>query len=116
MKLFLKGGTFFILSLGAISAALIRWQIKEYFFVNIIGCFLIGFINAFPFSKRSKLLFGFAFCGSLTTFSGWIFSLFVLINKGLYKLVFLNSILIVLLGLFAIYFGDLLAKKINRLT
>jgi len=116
MKLFLKRETFFTLSLGAIFAALIRWQVEEYLFVNIIGCFLIGFINAFPFSKRYKLFLGFAFCGSLTTFSGWIFSLFVLINKGLYKLLFLNSILILLLGLLAVYFGDLFAKKINRLT
>ena len=112
MSNFLKKNKFFLISIGAVPGALFRWQIDDVFIVNIIGCFLLGMINSFPISRRYKLIFGFGFCGSLTTFSGWSFQLFRLISQGLYKLFFLNSVLIVLIGFFAICLGDLFAKKV----
>ncbi len=101
-----------MISLGAIPGTILRWQSQDFFVVNIIGCFLIGFINALPLSKQIKLLFGFGFCASLTTFSGWIFYLYELINEGLYEMLFFNIISILLLGLFAVACGNLVAKKI----
>tara|TARA_Y100001968_G_scaffold305832_1_gene322134 strand:- start:183 stop:524 length:342 start_codon:yes stop_codon:yes gene_type:complete len=103
---------FFVISIGAIPAAIFRWQIDQIFIVNIIGCFLLGFINSLPISRRYKLFFGFGFCGSLTTFSGWSFQLFKLINQGFYKLFFVHSILIVMIGTFACGLGHFFAKKI----
>tara|TARA_B100000700_G_scaffold89731_1_gene101222 strand:- start:66 stop:407 length:342 start_codon:yes stop_codon:yes gene_type:complete len=103
---------FIIISIGAVPAAILRWQIDQIFIVNIIGCFLLGFINSLAISKRYKLIFGFGFCGSLTTFSGWSFQLFKLINQGFYKLFVLHSISIVMIGIFAVSLGHLLAKKI----
>ena len=108
----IKKNSFIWISIGAIPAAILRWQVDEIFIVNIIGCFLLGFINALSISRKYKLIFGFGFCGSLTTFSGWVFHLFQLITEGLYKLFFLNSILIVLIGLFAICLGEFFAKKV----
>ena len=112
MKTFLKNNNFFIISIGAIPAAIFRWQIDQIFIVNIIGCFLLGFINALSISRKYKLIFGFGFCGSLTTFSGLSFQMFKLIDQGFYKLFVLNSIFMVLLGIFAVILGHLLAKKI----
>tara|TARA_Y100001968_G_scaffold298862_1_gene309049 strand:- start:171 stop:512 length:342 start_codon:yes stop_codon:yes gene_type:complete len=111
MNYFLKNN-FFIISIGAIPAAIFRWQIDQIFIVNIIGCFLLGFINSLNISRRYKLIFGFGFCGSLTTFSGWSFQLFKLISQGFYKLFFLNSILMVMLGLLAVGLGNFFAKRI----
>ena len=111
MDNFLKKN-FLWVAIGAIPAALLRWQIDEVLIVNIIGCFLLGFINGLNITWRYKLIFRFGFCGSLTTFSGWSFQLFTLLNQGLYKIFFLNSILIVILGLFAVSAGHLVAKKI----
>ncbi len=112
MSDFLKKNQFFLISIGAVPGALMRWQIDDIFIVNIIGCFLLGIINRLPILKRYKLIFGFGLCGSLTTFSGWSFQLFQLLSKGLYELFFLNSILFVLIGLFAISLGDFVAKKV----
>ena len=109
---FLKKNKFFLVSIGAVPAALLRWKIDDIFIVNTIGCFLLGIINALPISSRYKLVFGFGFCGSLTTFSGWSLKLFEFISQGLYKLFFLNSILIIVIGFFAICLGDFFAKKI----
>ena len=113
MDHFFKENSFFMISIGSIPAAILRWQIDEIFIVNIIGCFLLGFVNALQISRKYKLIFGFGFCGSLTTFSGWSFQLFQLLSQGLYKLFFLNSILLVLLGICAVSLGHLFAKKIK---
>ena len=104
--------SFFLISLGAILGSLFRWQINEIFLVNLIGCFLLGFFNSLNILKRYKLTLCVGLCGSMTTFSGWSFQLFQLISKGLYKLFFFNSVLIVLIGFFAICLGDLFAKKV----
>ncbi len=109
----LKNNSFFLISLGAVPAAIFRWQIDQIFIANIIGCFLLGIINALPISRNSKLIFGFGCCGSLTTFSGWTAQLFELISHGSYKIFFLSSISTVVIGLFAVGLGHFLGKKIQ---
>tara|TARA_Y100001968_G_C19325786_1_gene701633 strand:+ start:776 stop:1117 length:342 start_codon:yes stop_codon:yes gene_type:complete len=113
MSNWVKKNQFFLISTGAVPGALVRWQIDDIFLVNIIGCFLLGLINSLPVSRKCKLIFGFGFCGSLTSFTGWSLKLFQLLSRGLFKLFFLHSVLIVLIGFFAIFLGDLIAKKIN---
>tara|TARA_B100000579_G_scaffold369735_1_gene331347 strand:- start:1059 stop:1403 length:345 start_codon:yes stop_codon:yes gene_type:complete len=113
MYSFLKNNNVFLISIGAIPAAIFRWQIDQIFIVNIIGCFFLGFVNALPISRKYKLIFGFGFCGSLTTFSGWSFQLFELISQGLYKLFFLNVIAVVLMGFFSVFLGHLLANNLK---
>ena len=72
MDNFFKNNSILFISIGAVPAALFRWKIDDIFAVNIIGCFLLGFINTLLIPRKYKLIFGFGFCGSLTTFSGWI--------------------------------------------
>ena len=103
----------FFISIGAVPAAIFRWQINEIFVVNIIGCFLLDFINTLLIPRKYKLIIGFGFCGSLTSFSGWSFRLFELISQGSYKLFFLDLISIIMLAFFAVGLGHLLAKKFN---
>ena len=114
MNIFFKNNSYFLVSIVAVPAALARWQVNEIFITNILGCFLLGMINASHISRKNKLIFGFGFCGSLTSFSGWAFKLFDLISQGLYTLVFLNSILIVLIGCFTYGLGHILAKQLNH--
>tara|TARA_B100000579_G_C22729728_1_gene803594 strand:- start:476 stop:820 length:345 start_codon:yes stop_codon:yes gene_type:complete len=109
----IRNNSFFLISLGAVPAAIFRWQSDDIFIANIIGCFVLGFVNALPISRNSKLVFGFGFCGSLTTFSGWTFHLFELISQGSYELFFFNSISILIIGLFAVGLGHCLAKKLH---
>ena len=112
MRNLFRQNTFFLISIGAIPGALFRWQIDNIFMVNIIGCFLLGMINGLPIQRRYKLIFGFGFCGSLTSFTGWSYHLYHLISNNLYRSFLLNSTLIIVIGLFAICLGDLLAKKV----
>ena len=94
-----------ILSCGAIPGALIRWQLNNNLLVNIVGSAILGFLLAIQSSSNIKLFLAIGFCGSLTTFSGWILScLNFLINGFIYKAIY-NLMSAVLLGLFFVYMG-----------
>ena len=107
--------SFIFMSIGAIPGVIFRWQLKDIFLVNMIGCILIGLFNSFSFDSRYKLIFCIGFCGSLTTFSGWIFDLFILISDGSYVHALLDTISMLTIGFFAVCFGNLLGKRINKL-
>ena len=113
MNDFLKNNNIILIAIGAVPGSILRWQIDQIFLVNLFGCFLLGFINGMSISERYKLIFGFGFCGSLTTFSGLSLQLFQLISQGLYKHFFLNLTSLFLIGFFVIGLGHYLAKKIQ---
>ena len=113
MAIDIRKNKFILISLGAIPGALFRWQIDEMFIANLIGCFLVGFINSLDISKRYKLILGVGLSGSITTFSGWSFYSYKLLSQGLYKLFLFNSIALVLTGFLSICLGHILAKKLN---
>ena len=113
MAIDIKKNKFFLISMGAIPGALLRWQIDQIFIVNLTGCFLLGFLNSSAISKKYKLTLGVGLCGSMTTFSGLSSYLYHLLSQGLYKSLLFDSISIVIIGVLAISLGHLLAKKIN---
>lgn len=106
---------FFIISVGSLIGALVRWKIDNIFFVNILGCLIFGFINNLQVSKKIKLFFCFSFCGSLTTFSGWILDLLNILNKGLYLLFFVRVSLFLVIGYFALYLGYSISNDLKKL-
>ncbi len=105
---------FFIISIGSILGSLLRWKIDNIYFVNILGCFIFGFMNNLKISKNFKLFFCFSFCGSLTTFSGWIFELLNVFKRGLYLLFFLKFTLSLAIGYIFLYFGFSISNKIKK--
>tara|TARA_B100000214_G_C23735726_1_gene520905 strand:+ start:154 stop:498 length:345 start_codon:yes stop_codon:yes gene_type:complete len=113
MSIDIKKNKIFLISIGAILGALFRWQIDQIFIVNLIGCFLFGFFNSLPILNRYKIIFGVGLCGSMTTFSGWSSHLYELLSQRLYQLFFFNSILFVLMGVFAIALGHMFGKKLD---
>ena len=80
---------------GALPGALVRWQLVERLgpqlggpwganlLANLMGCFLLGFLSGpLPYRTPLMLALGIGFCGSLTTFSGWILDLDSLQHQG----------------------------------
>ena len=105
---------FIYISIGAVPGVLLRWHVEEIYIVNTIGCFLIGLFNSLSSASKYKLIFCIGFCGSLTTFSGWILRIFNLISNGLYVQAFWITTSILVMGFFAVSLGNLSAQKIKN--
>ncbi|MFN9643749.1 MAG: FluC/FEX family fluoride channel [Cyanobacteriota bacterium] len=70
-------------ALGAIPGALLRWRLDNLLLANTLGCFVVGVAGLLDsVSSRRRLLLGMGFAGSLTSFSGWVFTLLTLLEQG----------------------------------
>ena len=106
---------FIYISIGAIPAVILRWHLDEFYIVNTIGCFLIGLFNSLSLASKYKLIFCIGFCGSLTTFSGWILRIYTLIFDGFYIQALWITISMVIVAFFAVFLGNISAHKIKKL-
>jgi len=91
--------------LAAYLATFLRLTINNNFFISIIGSFLVGFFisKRLSYSTEKILLSGFFSC--FTSFSGFIYFLYKILNQGdwIKFLIFFNLIIIV--NLFTMLFG-----------
>ncbi len=77
----------FLVAVGAVPGALMRWQIGVHLHdnalvVNVLGAFVLGWLVGLPLRPRRQLLVGIGFCGSLTTFSSWMVYCVTYIAQG----------------------------------
>ncbi len=85
--------------------------------VNIIGCFLIGFLAAvaedkFLLSPNARLLLMVGFCGAFTTFSTFMFETVNLLRDGETMRAFMNIAGSIIIGFFCLRLGFLLGEVI----
>ncbi len=108
--------------LGAWSRYAILWSLGWYsqdalvwgvFIVNILGCLGFGFL--WPIAKGRKILLT-GFMGSFTTFSSYIFEIYIFIQDEAWWLLFCNGFLQIILGLLALRLGFFLHLKSLRFS
>ncbi len=85
------------------------------FFVNILGCFILGifyvyFVEKIQMSPSLKLAITVGFCGGLTTFSTFSLEIFEMLQSNQLITALIYVILSILLGIIAVYLGGYCAK------
>ena len=85
--------------------------------VNIIGCFLIGFLNGVfevkqVLSPELRLVIFIGFLGGFTTFSTFGYEIFTFMRDNQIVSALLNLFSSVVIGLFAVWLGHILSKLI----
>ena len=103
----------YFIFLAAYLATFLRLTINNNFFISIIGSFLVGFVinRRLSFSTEKILLSGFFSC--FTSFSGFIYFLYTILNEGdwIKFIIFFN--LIIIANLFTMLFGFWISRKIT---
>ncbi len=109
----MKINNFIYILLAAYLATFLRLAINNNFFISIIGSFLVGFFisKKLSYSTEKILLTGFFSC--FTSFSGFIYFLYKILNQGDWMkfIIFFNLIIIV--NLFTMLFGFWISRKIT---
>ena len=113
------------LSIGSTFGLLLRIFIKDNFkikqiffientsFVNYLASLILGILVSLnPLNKNFFLFFHVGFLGCLSTFSSFIYQLFVLFRSKQYKILFLHYFEVLILSFLFFYLGFSLAKII----
>ncbi|RKD34222.1 hypothetical protein BET03_07790 [Thermohalobacter berrensis] len=85
--------------------------------VNVLGCFILGFIMIYgteviELNPQIKLFIGTGMLGALTTFSTFSFETISLIRESSYSLAILNILLNIIIGLAGVWLGFIVAKAL----
>ena len=94
-------------------ATFLRIFINNNFIISIIGSFFVGFVisKRLSYLKEEIILSGFFSC--FTSFSGFIYFLYKILNQGDWiKFIFFFN-LIIILNIFTMYFGFWISRKIT---
>ena len=109
----MKKKNFIYILLACYLATFLRLSIDNNFIISIIGSFFVGFIisKRFSYSIEKILLSGFFSC--FTSFSGFIYFLYKILDQGDWMkfIIFFNLIIIV--NLFTMLFGFWISRKIT---
>ena len=109
----MKINNFFYILLAGYLATFLRLTINNNFLISIIGSFLVGFLISKRLSNSIDkiLLTGFFSC--FTSFSGFIYFLYKILDQGewIKFIIFFNLIIIV--NLFTMLFGFWISRKIT---
>lgn len=84
------------------------------FAVNVLGCFIIGFVSALPVGNllgpNTRLLLTTGLCGGFTTFSTFMNENATLLKDGMHTTALLYTIASFLVGLLAVVGGQQAAR------
>jgi len=104
---------FIYILLAAYLGTFLRLTINNNFVISILGSFLVGFFisKRLSYSIEKILFSGFFSC--FTSFSGFIYFLYKILNQGdwIKFIIFFNLIIIV--NLFTMLFGFWISRKIT---
>ena len=107
----MKINNFIYVLLAAYLATFLRLTINNNFFISIIGSFLVGFFISKKLSNSAEKILFSGFFSCFTSFSGFIYFLYKILNQGDWmKFIFFFN-LIIIVNLFTMLFGFWISRK-----
>ena len=109
----MKIKSFIYILLACYIGTLLRIFIDSNLIISIIGSFFVGIIvsKKLSFSSEKILLSGFFSC--FTSYSGFIYFLYKIVNQGDWIKFIIFFTLILIVNLFAMYLGFWISRKIT---
>ena len=99
--------------LACYAATVLRFLINNNLIVSLIGSLFFGFVISKKISNSQEKIIVSGFFSCFTSFSGFIYFLYKILSQGDWKkfIIFFN--LIIILNIFAMYFGFWISSKIT---
>ena len=91
----------------------VGFNIQNTSIVNFIASFFLGILVALNFNNNKLLLFYTSFLGCFSTFSSFIYQLFVLLQKRKYMRLFFHYIEVIIISFLCFYLGYYLIRMIQ---
>ena len=109
----MKIKSFVYILLACYVGTFLRLFIDNNFIISIIGSFFVGFIINKKLSLSNEKILLSGFCSCFTSFSGFIYFLYKILNQGYWIkfIIFFNLIIIV--NLFTMILGFWISRKIT---
>ena len=109
----MKIKNFIYILLAGYLGTFFRLFIDNNFIISIIGSFFVGFLISKRLSDSSNIILLSGFFSCFTSFSGFLYFLYKIFNQGDWiKFIFFFN-LIIIVNLFAMYFGSWISRKIT---
>ena len=99
--------------LACYTATFLRIFIDNNFIVSIIGSLFFGFVIPQRLSKSKETIILSGFFSCFTTFSGFIYFLYKILNNGEWIMFIVLFNLIIIANLFTMYLGFWISRKIT---
>ena len=109
----MKIKSFIYLLIASYLATFLRLYIDNNFIISISGSFFVGFFIAKRLSYSSEKILFSGFFSCFTSFSGFIYFLYEVLNQGDWIEFIILINLIIIINLFAMYFGYWVSRKIT---
>ena len=104
---------FIYILLACYVANFLRLLINNNLIVSIIGSLFFGFVIAKKVSHSNEKIIFSGFFSCLTSFSGFVFFLYKILNRGDWIEFIISFNLIIILNIFTMYFGFWIRRKIT---
>ena len=105
--------SFISISFGAVFGSLVRFSLNNNLLANLLGSFILGIVSGRKSNRRIKLFFAAGLCGSLTSFSGWVNSMYNFLSQGIFIKTILIAFASIVIGLFVASFGYFLGSRLK---
>ena len=109
----MKINNFIYVLLAAYLATFLRLTINNNFFISIIGSFLVGFFISKKLSNSTEKILFSGFFSCFTSFSGFIYFLYKILNQGDWIKFIILFNLIIIVNLFTMICGFWISRKIT---